>query len=548
MPRTGKIPQETLWALKRKIDIDSIPKKEKRKAIIDVANVFLVSYSTVYRQLRHLELDEEKHRADKGCIRVLPQEDMELYCDAIAAIKFRTKNKKGRCASTCTAIRILEQVGVKLKDSFVKAPEGLLNKTTVNRYLKILGLSDEIMSMEDIVTRFRATYSNEVWQFDLSVSDLKSIEQPPEWTRNNASKTQLMIYSVVDDRSGVAYQEYHCTSGEDVLVALRFLYNAMALKNDPRMPFQGMPNLIYMDNGPIGKSSLFQHVMKTLGIEIKYHYPRGKGGHKTSCRAKGKVERPFKTVKEMHETLYHFQKPQTEDEANQWLRNYLIHYARQKRRPEESTRIETWENNLPPAGYKEICSWERFATLARAPQDRKVRPDCIVSFDRVEYEVSPELAGLNVTVWIGAFDYDIYIDHEGQKYGPFGISNGVVPFNSFRKFKLTNAEKTKRRIEKLANEAEIPKEVFNYGLRIVKGDCDENKKNLPHRPFVDPDPFEQLRFSTELSARRYISRSLGRPLGSLEVEIAQLIDDLLHETLERDRIDATIATVCKRLG
>ena len=36
-----------------------------------------------------------------------------------------------------------------------------------------------------------------------------------------------MLYSVVDDRSGVAYQEYHGVYGEDVEAALRFLFNAM---------------------------------------------------------------------------------------------------------------------------------------------------------------------------------------------------------------------------------------------------------------------------------------------------------------------------------
>ena len=37
-----------------------------------------------------------------------------------------------------------------------------------------------------------------------------------------------MLFSVVDDRSGVAYQEYRCVYGEDVEAALRFLFNAMA--------------------------------------------------------------------------------------------------------------------------------------------------------------------------------------------------------------------------------------------------------------------------------------------------------------------------------
>jgi hypothetical protein len=38
-----------------------------------------------------------------------------------------------------------------------------------------------------------------------------------------ANEGQQMLFSVVDDRSGVAYQEYRCVYGEDVEAALRFL-------------------------------------------------------------------------------------------------------------------------------------------------------------------------------------------------------------------------------------------------------------------------------------------------------------------------------------
>ncbi len=47
--------------------------------------------------------------------------------------------------------------------------------------------------------------------------------------------------------------------------------------------------------------------MRALGIEWQTHIPAGKDGTRTTARSKGKVERPFRTVKEAHETLYHFQ-------------------------------------------------------------------------------------------------------------------------------------------------------------------------------------------------------------------------------------------------
>ena len=84
--------------------------------------------------------------------------------------------------------------------------------------------------------------------------------------------------------------------------------------------------MIYLDNGPIAKSKIFQEVMRHLEIDWRVHVAAGKDGRRVTARAKGKVERPFRTVKETHEVLYHFHQPATETEANQWLLNYLVNY------------------------------------------------------------------------------------------------------------------------------------------------------------------------------------------------------------------------------
>lgn len=65
-----------------------------------------------------------------------------------------------------------------------------------------------------------------------------------------------MLLGVVDDCSGVKYQEYHECDGEDVIVALQFLYTAMAAKKSNA--FQGIPKNLYIDNGSISKSKIFK--------------------------------------------------------------------------------------------------------------------------------------------------------------------------------------------------------------------------------------------------------------------------------------------------
>ena len=325
------IPVDSLFHLRQRLD--RLPPKSPERAaqITAVAQLYGVSSTTVYRALQALLKPRAAHRADRGSPRVLPKVELERYCELIAALKLRTTNKQGRHLSTQRAIEILEQYGVETSQGLMRAPQGMLHKTTINLYLRQWHLDHPRLTRQPPAVRFEAEQSNECWQFDMSPSDLKHIETP-DWIDPSKGTPTLMLFSVVDDRSGVSYMEYRCVYGEDAESALRFLFNAMAPKADPAFPFQGRPALIYLDNGPVAKSRVFQTVMLALGIAWQTHVPAGKDGTRVTARAKGKVERPFRTVKEAHETLYHFHKPETEVQANEWLLRYLLRYNEQQHR------------------------------------------------------------------------------------------------------------------------------------------------------------------------------------------------------------------------
>ena len=153
----------------------------------------------------------------------------------------------------------------------------------MNRFLAQLGLDKTGLDLQKPVTRFQAKHSNECWQFDLSQSDLKYLDIMPDWVDPKHGKAILMLYSVVDDRSGVSYQEYHVVYGEDVIAALMFLFNAMSKKENENFPFQGIPKIIYMDNGPIAKSAVFQRAMQNLGVEMRCHMPRNTDGRRVTA-------------------------------------------------------------------------------------------------------------------------------------------------------------------------------------------------------------------------------------------------------------------------
>src|SRR3546814_568136 len=332
------------------------PDPGRTKIIARAAEAYGISIWTLYRALRELNRPKSVRRSDHGATRVAPQAEMERYAEIVAALKIRTTNKKGRHVSTARAIEFLETDGVETPEGLVKVAPGLLKRATIDRLLRSSGLDYARVTRPHAAVRFQARRSNELWHFDMSPSDLKQVEAPL-WIEQGRGKPTLMLFSAVDDCSGVVYQEYRSVYGEDAESALRFLFNAFAAKPEPELPFQGLPVTIYMDNGPVSRSRVFQSVMGSLGVRVLTHLPPKADDRHTAARAKGKVERPFRTVKEVHETLYHFHKPKDEAEANLWMRRALVTYNNGDHRYEPHARIEHWLRHLPGDGVRAMGSW-----------------------------------------------------------------------------------------------------------------------------------------------------------------------------------------------
>ncbi|MGH6716059.1 MAG: IS481 family transposase [Bradyrhizobium sp.] len=523
------MPHEALVSLRHRLEALPARHPDRKGMIANAAALYGVSRATLYRGLHRQLRPQPLHRSDRGKSKVIPAAELERYCETIAAMKLRTLNKKGRHLSTAGAIRILEEHGVETPDGPVRLRPGLLSKATANRYLREWGYDHERMTRPPAAVRFQAEHSNALWHFDLSPSDLKQVDCP-SWIEPGRGTPTLMIYSIVDDRSGVAYQEYHGVYGEDVEAALRFLFNAMAPKpEEDGSPFQGIPAAIYSDNGPIIKSAVFRRVMEHLGVAVLRHLPAGKDGRRPTARSKGKVERPFRTVKEAHETLYHFHKPESEAEANRWLKRYLAQYNAQQHRSETHTRIEDWLENLPDGGLREMCSWERFCAFAREPERRQVGGDARISVAGTLYEVDADLAGETVLLWWGLFDQDLYVEFGTERYGPYHPAGGPIPLHHYRQHRKGRREQRADRVAVLAAALQVPRAVLDGYPALAA----EPGPAPPRRAFVDPDPFREFTFSNRITAKLAIVAALGMPLARLAEEERAFIDEVLAETLER---------------
>lgn len=539
------IPLETLIILQNQLD--SLPARSPKRRFLteETAKMYDISISTLRRLLRQHHQPSLVNRTDYNKPRIVSQSDMKRFCELIAALKLRTTNKKGRHLSTSECLRLLEEYGVETPDGLIKSPPGLLKRSTISRYIKRWGYDTQTMTIEPPSIPFQAAYSNDCWQFDFSPSDLKKLHNEKTDT-NQSTQPTLMFASIVDDRSGVCYQEYHNVFGEDVMTALHFLFNAMSPKNHPDCPFQGIPSMLYLDNGPVAKSKVFRKVMAHLGIEIRTHMPKGSDGRRTTARSKGKVERPFRTVKETFETLYHFHTPDSLTEANEWLRQYLKRYNDMPHRTENHSRLTDWLTHLPPTGFKEMCSWERFCTFAREPEQRTADSYACVSINGIRYQLAYEMAGCEVTLLWGLFDNELYVEFNHEKQGPFYPEKGPIPLGTFRKSKKSTAEKQADSISELAKLISIPRSALSgekAEIRILLDDAKLTYNELLNPiPFENIDPFESTCFKNKIEAKTAIAEYLCCPLARLTKEQLNEINRILEETLDKKTILAEVRT------
>ncbi|RDE04483.1 DDE-type integrase/transposase/recombinase [Sphingomonas aracearum] len=542
--RAKRPPGEALVDLRRRLSLLP-PRDAGRTEIIGrAAHAYGISVPTMYRALRELSRPKSIRRADHGRTRVAPQAEMERYAEIVAAMKLRTLNGKGRHLSTAEVIRHLEETGVETPDGLVRAPPGLLKRATIDRLLRATGLDLARATRPTAAVRFQARRSNELWHFDMSPSDLKQVATPL-WVEEGRGKPTLMLFSVVDDRSGATYQEYRCVYGENAEAALRFLFNAMSAKPEPELPIQGIPATLHMDKGPVSRSAVFQSVMGSLGVRVLTHSPPDPQERRTAARAKGKVERPFRTIKEVHETLYHFHKPKDEEEANLWLRRALVTYNNGGHRSEPHPRIEDWLRHLPTDGVRAMCSWERFCAFAREPERRTVAGDATVSVEGASYEVEPELAGETVTLLWGLFDQELFVEHDGKRFGPFQPSRGAVPLYRYRKYQKSKAEERLDKVVRLADQLGLPRAAVTGGDRPLPS-LPLSARDLAVRTRPFPEPVVEKAHPTALAARQAIAAQLCRPLGSLPEEDRRFIVELLSETLDKitvaDRVRERLQT------
>ena len=281
--------------------------------------------------------------------------------------------------------------------------------------------------------------------------------------------------------------------------------------------------------------------MESLDVEVMTHMPAGSDGRRTTARAKGKVERPFRTVKDAHETLYHFHEPETEAEANRWLARYIATYNRGDHRSEPHARIDDWLAHLPADGVREMCAWDRFCAFAREPERRHVGIDCRLTVAGVTYEVDPELSGETVVVWWGLFDHELWVELGEERLGPFRPLAGRFPCTATGSTGSRGARSAPIRSTNSAR-LSLPRAALSGEADVVVIGIQTSRPADQYLCALSTIPIHSTNsvFANQLAARRAIAEEIRLPLAKLPDDDRAFIDALLARTLARPEILAAV--------
>jgi hypothetical protein len=267
-----------------------------RKAVLEQHLPALgLSQAAFYKEARRWGyLRPRRGRADRGK-RQDPRR--EAWVQAIIQVKHRPP-------AGVRGIVTEDAVRLAVRDGLVPPEAARVPAGTYNWLARELGLV-EVPRREN---RFQAAYPNQVHQFDASGSEhfIPVRREGEDWVlklrrrrqknRDQAEKLKVWAYGLCDDFSGYRLARYTVAAGESALDGIAFLRWAWAAHPE-HAPFQGWPEVVYLDNGPVAKLGAFRRFCGQLGVEILTHEPY-------RSQATGKVENNWRTAWNRFENLF----------------------------------------------------------------------------------------------------------------------------------------------------------------------------------------------------------------------------------------------------
>lgn len=339
-----------------------------------------------------------------------PQRTAALISKTAAALGLRQDRKRRSDAGTSAAsddeLRLItgamttsfragkwmlstqEAIDMLVADGKIANP---LSASRVNRLLRERGLHPDQINAPAPTVRMKVDRINEVAQMDASTSVLYRTPKGEMLLLQEGvhykNKPENLVRVLPDLLTRWVFTEYGSGAialrfyrgGETTENALDFLMWAMTQRFDAQgrpMPFHGVIDMLYTDQGAWSKAGLFKNFCATMEIKLRHHAPY-------SSQATGQVENAQNLSERSFESRLRFMDPATitierlNAAAELWMHSYN---GTRKHSRHQMTRYAAWStiqsHELRIAPPMDVMR----ALPATVAQKRQVRSDMTVSF------------------------------------------------------------------------------------------------------------------------------------------------------------------------
>ena len=387
------------------------------------ADVLGVSFGTLHRKFKRAghKLPQKKARATKGVPRI---PELHAWARTIAHCYAFMPKRAGRRPAVDLVIRKA------LHNNLLPEEARSVSAGTFSRVLRELALLDH----EGRCLRFEAKKPMQQVQYDVSGSEylyVHRMERGEPVLRVRASKEyknkqrhenlRVWYHGLVDDHSRYWPALPFVSPGESSADALAFCKWAFAKKDDERIIFRGLPDRIYMDNGPLARARATSDFFERLGVDIKTHEPE-------SPSDTGKIEvkwrqlwSGFEAAEFLLDPHWH-EREYTLSEIRERLMNYTQELNNRKHPNHNTTRAQAWLKVMHNGGVVDVDA-ATFDTAFRRHR-RLVGGDGLISLKNEKYRVK----GLHdawAYIYEGIFDGQLVAEdiltHERYEVRPFAM-------------------------------------------------------------------------------------------------------------------------------
>lgn len=272
-----------------------------------------------------------------------------------------------------------------------------ISRPTVYRYVADMVLPSGERENQEECLRFSYQHPGEMWQGDVLYGPYIQVGK---------KKQQTYLHAFIDDATRlITFSRFFF---EQNFETLRISLKEAMLKN-------GIPRLLYTDNGKIYRSQQLEYICASIGCTLLHSQPY-------VPRGRGKIERYFSTVRMRFLSNLHPEHLTSIDALNSAYENWLETDYQKK---EHSALKGKTPHQMFIDGIDRVrlvTDRKQFSESFLLRVSRKVNHDATIQIDNVLFETDPAFSGKRLEVryepeWLEDITKTLMLYEDGKKVG-----------------------------------------------------------------------------------------------------------------------------------